>query len=251
MTQSLLNSILQGVFLGEYSVNRLPVDLYTEVFETLKKRYYDGYGNDITDVELNDSFLINMQSFSSAKVFQNINDLQNLLANDVGVNYDDFKELASKINNRYNYAWLDVEGDYVQKQGISVKQWEQIEATKDVLPLLKYVTAGDERVRDEHARLDGIVRPVGDRFWSMYYVPNGYRCRCEVIQLEEGEEEITTITKKMNKEFVEDVPMMFRINPAKDKYLFVEEGYGVHPYFVVPSEYEDLKKQNFNLPELV
>ncbi len=251
MTEKLLNILLKGVFDGSYNLSNLPVGLYEENFSTFKKRFYEGYDSKVNDEVLHESLMANVESFTACKTFQNVNDLMNIIQADPLIKFDDFKELGTKINHKYNYQWMDVESDFVHKQGISVKQWQTIEETKDVLPLLKYETAGDERVRDEHKALDGIVRPVGDKFWSMYFVPNGYRCRCAVIQLEEGEEEVTVITKKMSKSFTEDVPMMFRINPSQDGYLFVEKGYGVHPYFVVPSEYESEKNINFGLPKLV
>ena len=49
--------------------------------------------------------------------------------------------------------------------------------------MLQYVTAGDEKVRDDHAILDGVVADINDPFWNTYYPPNDWNCRCDVIQL--------------------------------------------------------------------
>lgn len=65
--------------------------------------------------------------------------------------------------------------------------WDEIQADKDILPYLKYMTMRDELVRDEHAVLDGVVAPVDDPFWAENYPPNGWNCRCYVEQLTEGE----------------------------------------------------------------
>lgn len=44
-----------------------------------------------------------------------------------------------------------------------------------------YVTVGDDRVRPEHAALDGVTLPKEDPFWRNFWPPNGYNCRCQAI----------------------------------------------------------------------
>jgi len=71
-------------------------------------------------------------------------------------------------------------------------------------------------------------------------------CRCEAIQLSSG-----TVTKSAPDFYTtskQEVDPLFRMNPAKDGYLFKEKGTDIHPYFVVPERYEVLKQNNFNLP---
>lgn len=52
----------------------------------------------------------------------------------------------------------------------------------------QYVTVGDDRVREEHAELDGLIRPKDDPIWDTIYPPNGYNCRCQVLTLIDGED---------------------------------------------------------------
>ncbi len=66
-------------------------------------------------------------------------------------------------------------------------EWQNIQETKDMFPYLRYVAVMDERTRDEHAELNGIVLSVDDPFWDEYYPPNGWNCRCGVEQLTEDE----------------------------------------------------------------
>ena len=54
-------------------------------------------------------------------------------------------------------------------------RWQDIEAKKDRYHL-QYRTAGDDRVREEHAALHGITLPPDDPFWVSYFPPNGWRC---------------------------------------------------------------------------
>ena len=65
--------------------------------------------------------------------------------------------------------------------------WQEFKDNADIMPNLKYVTAGDERVRKSHRILHGVVKPINDPFWLQNYPPNGYRCRCYVEQTDEPE----------------------------------------------------------------
>lgn len=55
----------------------------------------------------------------------------------------------------------------------------------DVIWGYTYVTVGDNRVRDEHAALDGLTRPKDDPIWKTLWPPNGWNCRCQLIPLVE------------------------------------------------------------------
>lgn len=46
-----------------------------------------------------------------------------------------------------------------------------------------YFTVGDNRVREEHAALDGISRKKDDDFWDKFWPPNGWNCRCQAVAI--------------------------------------------------------------------
>lgn len=64
-------------------------------------------------------------------------------------------------------------------------RWQagQDEAVQEILWGYTYVTVGDDRVRPEHAGLDGTTLPKGDPFWKRAWPPNGYSCRCSTIEV--------------------------------------------------------------------
>lgn len=64
-------------------------------------------------------------------------------------------------------------------------QWQQIQAQKDVAEFLLYDAVDDHRTRPEHKAWDGTVLPVEHDWWRTHYPPNGWNCRCGVIQLSE------------------------------------------------------------------
>ncbi|MBI3771421.1 MAG: minor capsid protein [Gammaproteobacteria bacterium] len=67
--------------------------------------------------------------------------------------------------------------------------WQQAQRTKKRRPYLQYMTAGDSRVRPQHAMWDGTVLPIDDAWWSTHYPPNGWGCRCTVRTLSQRQME--------------------------------------------------------------
>jgi hypothetical protein len=97
-------------------------------------------------------------------------------------------------------------------------RWSEFEKNKDINPNITYRTAGDDRVRESHALLDGITKPVDDSFWDTYYPPNGWRCRCDV----DGSDAPVT-----RQEFARpEIKPMFQNNVYKTGVLFPD----THPY---------------------
>ena len=101
---------------------------------------------------------------------------------------------------------------------------------------LQYRTAKDERVREEHAILDGITLPFDDKFWDEFFPPNGWNCRCEAIQVSKKRYEPSNpsealargraATYKPNADGVNKAAI-FRFNPGKEQRIFPKK----HPYF--------------------
>lgn len=50
-------------------------------------------------------------------------------------------------------------------------------------PYWQYSAVNDSRTRPAHAAMSGLVYRFDDPFWSTFYPPNGYRCRCTVTAL--------------------------------------------------------------------
>lgn len=53
----------------------------------------------------------------------------------------------------------------------------------EVFPFWQYKTMGDDRVRDSHAALDGLILPANDPFWKTHFPPWEWGCRCQVIPM--------------------------------------------------------------------
>lgn len=66
-------------------------------------------------------------------------------------------------------------------------QWQQIKEQERIAPYLMYNAVDDYRTREEHRANDNKIYPVSHPFWFTHYPPNGFNCRCSVIQLSKSD----------------------------------------------------------------
>jgi len=65
----------------------------------------------------------------------------------------------------------------------SSRNWGQIQKFKDRRPYLMYDAIQDSHTRPQHRAWDGMVLLADDPWWNTHYPPNGWDCRCSVIQM--------------------------------------------------------------------
>lgn len=133
----------------------------------------------------------NIYAFSGAKSYDQLQALRDAVYTPDGkvVPWSQYKEIAREIDQRYNLNYLSAERDAVIAGTDAGMRWEDIMQTADIAPILQYVTAGDDDVREEHALLEGIMEPADSEFWENNYPPNGWNCRCGVRTLSTREAE--------------------------------------------------------------
>ena len=98
-----------------------------------------------------------------------------------------------------------------------------------------FLPANDGRVREDHALLHETTLPASDPFWDKYYPPNGWNCRCTVVQVRKGKYPTSDPAMAMLRgdNCTDGVKQkMFRYNPGKTMELFPPK----HPYFKAPNE---------------
>lgn len=211
---------------------------------------YSGIGVDTISEIKNPAFVKliqdNVYTFSGAKVSAQAEEYSKLaekyskfLLDENGKRrtFKQYKEKASEVFGQYNKNWLKTELNHAFASAQNGDKWQQYEDEKDVLPYLKYRTAGDGRVRDEHKNLNGVIKLVDDKFWDVYYPPNGWNCRCSVQQLEDG--------KPTNDSEIKLPPVVseMRGNSGKKGVIFNNK----HPYFEAATAND--KMTNFGLPD--
>ena len=241
-----IDRFIEGIYSGLINIRSLDLQTYLKVAARLTDGVYTGFGKNLSDVlYLSEDYQMlyalrdNVFIFSGAKQYQQIRHMSSLLTdNGKIVPFNEFKKQATSVYNEYNKNYLAAEYNSAIAQSRTASQWMDIERTKGLFPYLQYQTAGDGRVRPEHASLNNIIKKVGDPFWDKFMPPNGWNCRCDVIQLDEG-----TITNTENL-VVENVPDEFRFNAGKQKIVFSKE----HPYFDIAPKDKNFAKTNFGMP---
>lgn len=122
--------------------------------------------------------------FSGIKTFHELNEAFPSMLDENGNKkpFERFLNDVRKINGTYNANYLHAEYNFVQASATMAAKWEQFSEDGDRY-YLQYRTAKDDKVRPEHAALDGVTLPMSDSFWETYYPPNGWNCRCTVVQV--------------------------------------------------------------------
>lgn len=190
----------------------------------------------------NDAFI-----FSGLKTHAQLLEASTLLMDKEGKvrSFEQFAQDFNKINQNYNQHYLEAEWQFAISSSQSAANWAKI--NPEGRYNLQYRTANDDRVRDNHRVLHDITLPQDDPFWVSYYPPNGWRCRCTVVEvlkskyevsdpqkaLEQGEKATTQIGAN-GKNKLE----IFRFNPGAEQKLFPPK----HPYNKVKGA-EEVKKE--------
>lgn len=172
--------------------------------------------------------------FSGFKTFHAMREIGLSLVNDKGEikSYSDFQADVLKINQRYNTNYLYAEYKHAVGTAQMAARWVGIEADGDRY-LLQYRTAQDDRVREDHALMDGITLPPSDPFWDKYYPPNGWGCRCTAVQVRRGKyaESDPVAAMRLGDNSTEAAKQqIFRFNAGKTLQLFPPK----HPYYKAP-----------------
>lgn len=214
-----------------------------QTYQELNKGLQQGYGRSAEN-ELPNPRVIAMQrnlyKFSAAKDAQMLKEINSYLYDDNGnlLTFETFKAKLDSLNIKYNKNWLEAEYRTARQSGHNAQFWEDIQANKGLYPNLKYKTQEDDRVREEHEKMNNIIRPVDDAFWNDFYPPNGWRCRCFTVQTAEdptSDENMPQITDK-------DVKPEFRLNVGKTGQIFKEDTQTGHRFFA-------LAENNVNWPK--
>ena len=160
----------------------------------LDSSYQDVKMSDVMRERLNRSDYI----FSGIKTFHELHEAFPKLTDENGnrKSFNDFYNDVQKIDSTYNRNYLHSEYNFVNASADMAAKWERFAQDGDRYNL-QYRTVGDDRVREEHAELDGITLPIDDPFWHTYYPPNGWNCRCTVVQVLKDKYEVTPHSEAM------------------------------------------------------
>tara|TARA_R110000822_G_scaffold51872_9_gene134731 strand:+ start:841 stop:1632 length:792 start_codon:yes stop_codon:yes gene_type:complete len=245
-------ALLKAVFNGTVTGFDPSLDLYTATAEFLDDGLFEGYGMTLFggDISTLDEQLLvdlrdNIHVFSAFKAHHSAEYMGGLMWDDDGNKraFVDFKSDAMSYFGISHDTHLETEFRTSIAMGRGAAFWRDIQDDASQYPFLKYDTVGDERVRPDHENFDGITRPINDAFWKSHFPPNGFRCRCDVTQIEGNETGFKATPKKVI-DATPDPPELFKMNPAIDRVVFSAD----HPAFTVAEKYKVEAKKMFGLP---
>ncbi len=262
---SALNYLYKDDFL-QLADKKKPFEFDDKLFDAVAKLIYENGGFDISQLEdpaaravINETLRVlstaidsglphevpatvryalenNAFIFSGFKTFHSMREIGLSMVTDKGdiKPFNLFLNDVKTINNKYNHNYLYAEYNHAVGTSLMAAKWHDFEQDSDRYDL-QYRTANDDRVREEHALLHNTTLPASDPFWDKYYPPNGWNCRCTVVQVRKGKYPTSDpqLAMKRGDNCTDGVKQrMFRYNPGKTMELFPPK----HPYYKTPAD---------------
>lgn len=185
--------------------------------------------------------------FSGIKTFHELHEAFPSLLDENGNRkpFEQFLNDVRKIDNTYNQNYLRAEYNFAQASAAMAARWEEFMEDGDRYDL-QYRTAHDGKVRPEHAALHNVTLPVTDPFWEEFYPPNGWGCRCTVMQVRKGKYPETPHDEAMRlgeNATQKDKKGIFRFNSGISRQTFPD----YNPYTIRRCRDCDIAKGNVKL----
>lgn len=157
--------------------------------------------------------------FSGIKTFHELKETFPSLLDEDGNRkpFERFLNDVQKVHKTYNMQYLRTEYNFAHASALMAARWKKFEQDGDRY-LLQYRTMYDKRVRRTHRMMHNITLPITSPFWDKYFPPNGWNCRCTVVQVRKGKYPVSDETEAMNlgsQATAGKYQEMFMFNPGK------------------------------------
>ena len=174
------------------SLARRGQDAQADAVDALRKRL------DLTPDEIDR--IVGMYSSEAAKVIHELSDhgseklnaaLQDITAQGMHVR-EGMARMREALDSAGIFGTSDTPAFLVEtlyrtqiQMAYGTAQWQSAQdpAIQEILWGYRYITVKDDRVRLEHAALEGTTAPKDDPIWDEIMPLNGWGCRCSVIEL--------------------------------------------------------------------
>lgn len=237
--QSVIDACVEALTYLHKQGKYITADLFKPKYQKLVKATNDFLNKSITDNNvtdlMRDAFEKDVWIFSHLKTHAQLLEAGSLLLDENGhiKSFDKFKLDINKINAKYNENYLQAEYQFAVSSVQMAEKWQNFQESDRYH--LQYRTAQDDKVRVSHQPLHGITLPTNHIFWDEFYPPNGWRCRCNAVQvraskypatneeyaISAGDKALTQIDKNGKNKLA-----IFRMNAGKERIIFPKD----HPY---------------------
>lgn len=221
----------RGAFAPDMMDEEPLADLVRETYGVLREGMAAGVADNIVPPAMARKLDNSVFLFSGFKTAQQLKEASTLLRRRDGTvkGFSEFLTDVRRIDANYNVRYLEAEYNFAVSSAQMAASWAEVEREGDRYDL-RYRTAGDSHVREEHRPLNGVTLPPSDEFWRYYYPPNGWGCRCTAVQVRKGKYPTSDAGQAMEAgRRTTDTPKkrIFRFNPGIDGQLFPPK----HPYY--------------------
>ena len=200
-----------------------------QIFETAVNNAFKTEIDTTPTTELINKLTQDVWLFSGCKTYTQLREASKLLKdenNEIKPFYL-FKRDVAEINAKYNGAYLQAEYNSAVHASQSAAKWNRFQQAGDRY-YLQYRATLDGLTRDDHEALDRITLPIDDPFWLRFFTPNGWNCRCNVIQVLKSKYKLSNPKKALiaGEKATEGNNKIFQFNPGAQGIVFPEH----HPY---------------------
>lgn len=150
-------------------------------YTTVKSRLSEGIGIEygIQNTAVITAMETNLFHFSAAKTLAEVQQLNQIYRE--SKSFGEFYEKARQVTGKFNKEWARTEYETAGLIAESAATYQRLRNRMDLFPYWEYKTVGDDKVREEHAALNGLILEASDPQWDEIYPPNGWKCRCYVV----------------------------------------------------------------------
>ncbi len=246
----LFDGMMKALYKTEGSQFRIEIIESPKVQEFIST-HSDALNSAFQQVKMSDTMRQRLQRsnyiFSGMKTFHELNEAFPALIDENGSRkpFEQFLNDVRKIDNTYNKNYLRAEYNFCQASADMAAKWEGFMQDGDRYNL-QYRTQRDNKVRPEHAALDRVTLPMSDPFWQEYYPPNGWNCRCTVVQVRKSKYPETPHEEAMSlgeEATGKDTKGIFHFNPGIEQKAFPD----YNPYTIRRCKDCDIAKGKIKL----
>ncbi len=246
----LFDGMMKALYKTEGSQFRIEIIESPKVQEFIST-HSDALNSAFQQVKMSDTMRQRLQRsnyiFSGMKTFHELNEAFPALIDENGNRkpFEQFLNDVRKIDNTYNKNYLRAEYNFCQASADMAAKWEGFMQDGDRYNL-QYRTQRDNKVRPEHAALDRVTLPMSDPFWQEYYPPNGWNCRCTVVQVRKSKFPETPHEEAMSlgeEATSKDKRGIFHFNPGIEQKVFPD----YNPYTIKRCKDCDIAKGKIKL----
>lgn len=156
-----------------------------------------GYGTVDFDFDSADHLVVealqnNIHRFGTDKTQKQLYDINQIIKDANVDTFEKFFTRAQKVFPNYKRTWARAEWEQAFATSQSAATHKRYMENADIAPFWQYKTVADEIVRPEHWKLHNKVFRKTDADAWKFKAPNGWKCRCDDIELIDYDGEITS-----------------------------------------------------------